>query len=208
VPVSTADEFGYWSATELAAAIRARQVSPVEVMESFIRRIEQRNASVNALVFTAFDEALERARAAERAVASGEQLGPLHGVPTAIKDLFDFKPGWPATLGGIPALRDYRLPVSCMWAERMESAGAIIVGKTNSPVMGFRGTCDNPLFGPTRNPFDLTRNSGGSSGGGAAAVADGMLPFAERTDGGGSVRIPASWCTCWGSSSPGGGCRW
>jgi amidase/aspartyl-tRNA(Asn)/glutamyl-tRNA(Gln) amidotransferase subunit A len=76
----------------------------------------------------------------------------------------------------------------------MEAAGAIIVGKSNSPVMGFRGTCDNPLFGPTRNPFDLTRNSGGSSGGGAAAVADGMLPFAEGTDGGGSVRIPASWC--------------
>jgi amidase len=198
VPVSTADEFGYWSATELAAAIRARQVSPVEVMESFISRIEQRNASLNALVFTAFDEALERARAAERAVASGEQLGLLHGVPTAIKDLFDFKPGWPATLGGIPALRDYRLPVSCMWAERMESAGAIIVGKTNSPVMGFRGTCDNPLFGPTRNPFDLTRNSGGSSGGGAAAVADGMLPLAEGTDGGGSVRIPASWCNVLG----------
>jgi amidase len=81
-----------------------------------------------------------------------------------------------------------------MWAERMEAAGAIIIGKTNSPVMGFRGTCDNPLFGPTSNPFDLSRNSGGSSGGAAAAVADGLLPFAEGTDGGGSVRIPASWC--------------
>ncbi len=196
--MSGTDEFGYWSATELAAAIRSRQVSPVEVLESVVARIEQRNPSVTAFVFTAFDEARERARTAERAVLSGEHLGPLHGVPTAIKDLFDFKPGWPATLGGIPALRDYSLPIRCLWAERMESAGAIIVGKTNSPVMGFRGTCDNPLFGPTRNPFDPTRNSGGSSGGGAAAVADGMLPFAEGTDGGGSVRIPASWCNVLG----------
>ena len=80
----------------------------------------------------------------------------------------------------------------------MERAGAIVIGKTNSPVMGFRATCDNVLFGPTRNPFDTTRNSGGSSGGGAAAVADGMLSFAEGTDGGGSVRIPASWCGIYG----------
>ena len=86
----------------------------------------------------------------------------------------------------------------CIWAERMERAGAIVIGKTNSPVMGFRATCDNVLFGPTRNPFDTTRNSGGSSGGGAAAVADGMLSFAEGTDGGGSVRIPASWCGIYG----------
>ena len=206
--MSTADEFGYRSATELAAAIRARQVSPVEVMESFIRRIEQRNASLNALVFTAFDEALERARAAERAVASGEQLGPLHGVPTAIKDLFDFKPGWPATLGGIPALRDYRLPVSCMWAERMESAGAIIVGKTNSPVMGFRGTCDNPLFGPTRNPFDLTRNSGGSSGEAPRRSRTGCCHSPRGRTAAVRSGSPPPGATCWGSSSPGGGCRW
>jgi amidase/aspartyl-tRNA(Asn)/glutamyl-tRNA(Gln) amidotransferase subunit A len=188
------DSFAYRSATEVAAAIRARQVSPVEVMDATIARIEQRNPSLTAFVFTAFDEARDQARAAERAVSAGEELGPLHGVPTAIKDLFDFKPGWPATFGGIPALRSHTVPVSCVWAERMEAAGAIVVGKTNSPVMGFRGTCDNPLFGPTRNPFDVARNGGGSSGGGAAAVADGMLAFAEGTDGGGSVRIPASWC--------------
>lgn len=196
--MSAGNDVAYRSATELAAAIRARQVSPVEVVDAFITRIEQRDPDVNAFVFTAFDEARERARAAERTVTSGADLGPLHGVPTAIKDLFDSKPGWPATFGGIPALRDHTLPFSCLWAERMEAAGAIVIGKTNSPVMGFRGTCDNPLFGPTRNPFDLTRNSGGSSGGGAAAVADGMLPFAEGTDGGGSVRIPASWCNLLG----------
>jgi hypothetical protein len=106
---------------------------------------------------------------------SGALLGPLHGVPTAMKDLFDFKPGWPTTFGGVRALKDFVPDFYCSWAERMEQAGAIIVGKTNSPVMGFRGTCDNPLFGPSRNPFDTSRNTGGSSGGSAGAVAGGLL---------------------------------
>lgn len=163
-------------------------------MRATIARIERLNPALNALVHKAFDEALSLAAAADRKVAAGAELGPLHGVPTAIKDLFEFKPGWPATFGGIPALRDHTVPTTCIWAQRMEAAGAIIVGKTNAPVMGFRGTTDNPLFGPTSTPFDLTRNAGGSSGGAAAAVASGMLPFAEGTDVGGSVRIPAAWC--------------
>lgn len=191
-------ELAYVGAVELAARIRRRELSPVEVLDAVIERIEARNPSLNALVFTAFDEAREQARAAERALGSGAALGPLHGVPTAIKDLFDFQPGWPATFGGIPALREFSIPVQCTYAERMTAAGAILLGKTNSPAMGFRGTCDNYLFGPTRNPFDLTRNSGGSSGGSAAAVADGLLPLAEGTDGGGSVRIPAAWCNLYG----------
>ncbi|CAN5351680.1 amidase [soil metagenome] len=119
-------------------------------------------------------------------------------MPTAIKDLFDFKPGWPATFGGIRALADFSLDAHCAYAERMEQAGAIILGKTNSPVMGFRGTCDNYLFEPSRNPFDMSKNTGGSSGGSAAAVADGLVPVAEGTDGGGSIRIPASWCGLFG----------
>jgi len=166
----------------------------VKAVEYFVGRIEERNPSLNAFVHQGFDEARERAVDAERRLGTGEELGPLHGVPTAMKDLFDFKPGWPATFGGIPALRDNTTDFGCMWVERMEAAGAIILGKTNSPVMGFRGTCDNPLFGPTRNPFDTTHNSGGSSGGSSAAVADGLVPFAEATNGGGSARIPASWC--------------
>jgi amidase/aspartyl-tRNA(Asn)/glutamyl-tRNA(Gln) amidotransferase subunit A len=186
------------SATELARAIRERELSAVEVVEATIERIEERDASVNAFVYRGFDEARERARAADAAVAAGAPLGPLHGVPTAIKDLFEYKPGWPTTYGGIPALRDNVADFTSIWAERMEAAGAIVVGVTNSPVMGFRGTCDNPLFGPSRNPFDLSRNTGGSSGGAAAAVADGMLPFAEATDGGGSIRIPAAWCNLFG----------
>ena len=191
-------EFAYASATELAALIRRRAVSPVELLDAVIERIERRNPSLNAFVYTNFDQAREQAREAERELVSGAPLGPLHGVPTAIKDLFDFKPGWPTTYGGIPALKDNVTDFACPWCERIERAGAIVIGKTNSPVMGYRGTCDNYLFGPTRNPFDTAKNSGGSSGGAAAAVADGLLPFAEGTDGGGSVRIPAAWCNVYG----------
>jgi len=182
------------STTQLAQRIRERELSAVEVLEAVIARIEQRNPSLNALVHLGFDEARERARAADAALAAGEALGPLHGGPTAIKDLFDFKPGWPATFGGIRSLRNQVIDAYCTYAERMEAAGAILVGKTNSPIMGLRGITDNYLFGPTNNPFDVTRNPGGSSGGSAAAVADGLVPISEGTDGGGSIRIPAACC--------------
>ncbi len=196
--MTRSDELAYTTATELAARIRRRELSPVEVVDATIERIEQRNDDLNAFVFRGFDDAREAAREAERKVTAGEELGPLHGVPTAIKDLFDFKPGWPSTFGGVRALAGFVPDFYCAFAERIERAGAIIVGKTNSPVMGFRGTCDNPMFGPSRNPFDVSKNTGGSSGGSAAAVADGLLTFAEGTDGGGSIRIPAAWCGCYG----------
>jgi amidase len=192
------DELADSTVVGLAHRVRRRELSPVELIDATIAAIEAGNERINAVVYKGFDDARERARSAERAVMAGEALGPLHGVPTAMKDLFDFKPGWPSTFGGVPALKDFTPDFYCSWAERMERAGAIIVGKTNSPVMGFRGTCDNPLFGPTRNPFDLSRNSGGSSGGSAAAVAAGLLPVAEGTDGGGSARIPASCCGVFG----------
>lgn len=191
-------ELSYVSASELARRIAAKEISPVEVVEGAISRISFRNPTLNAVVHEGFDDAREAARRAEQQVAQGDELGPLHGVPTLIKDLFDFKPGWPATFGGIPSLRSRVVEASCPFTERVESAGAIVLGKTNSPVMGFRGTCDNPTFGATRNPFDVTRNSGGSSGGSAAAVADGLVPFAEGTDGGGSIRIPSAWCGVFG----------
>jgi amidase/aspartyl-tRNA(Asn)/glutamyl-tRNA(Gln) amidotransferase subunit A len=187
-------DVSYRSATDLAGAIAERRVSPVEVMEETLRLIEEREPSLNAIAFRGFDEALESARAAEAALARGESGGPLLGVPVLMKDLFDFKPGWPATFGGIPAMADFSIDGYCIWAERMEAAGAIIVGKGNSPAMGFRGACDNYLFGPSRNPFDARLNTGGSSGGSAAVVADGLVPIAEGTDGGGSIRIPAAWC--------------
>lgn len=193
------DDLSYASAGSIAEAIKSKKLSPVEVVDYFIKRIEERNPSLNAVVYLAPDEARQAARTAEQAVMAGRTLGPLHGVPVAIKDLFDFKPGWPATFGGVRALKDFRPDLTCPFAERIEQrGGAIIIGKTNSPVMGFRGVTDNYLFGPTGNPFDTTKNPGGSSGGSAAAVADGLLPLAEGTDGGGSIRIPASWCGVYG----------
>jgi amidase/aspartyl-tRNA(Asn)/glutamyl-tRNA(Gln) amidotransferase subunit A len=199
-----ADELAYMGAAELALMIRRRALSPVEVVDAFIARIEARNPSLNALVYLAFEEARGRARAAEQAVMASDALGPLHGVPSALKDLFDFKPGWVSTFGGVRALKDQVIDAWCPFAERIERAGAILLGKTNSPILGFRGTTDNYLFGPARNPFDLAKNAGGSSGGGAAAVADGLLPLAEGTDGGGSIRIPASWCGVYGYKAAAG----
>lgn len=192
------EDLAYVSATELARRIRTKELSPVEVMEATIARIEARNPSLNALIFTDFDGARAEARTAEAAVMRGDALPPLHGVPAAIKDLFDFKPGWPTTYGGVRALKDNIAQFHCVFAERIEKGGAILVGKTNAPVMGLRGVTDNYLFGATGNPFDTTRNPGGSSGGSAAAVADGLLSLAEGTDAGGSIRIPAAWCGVYG----------
>jgi len=182
----------------LADAICRRQVSPVDVLEEFIKRIEDRNPKLNAFVYMDFEQARHKAKVAEAKVMSGDELGPLHGIPTAIKDLFDSKPGWPTTFGGVRALENNIADFACIFTERIEQAGAIIIGKTNSPIMGFRGTTDNYLFGPTSNPFALEKNAGGSSGGSAAAVADHLVPFAEATDAGGSIRIPASWCGIYG----------
>lgn len=194
----SSSEMAYMSARDLAGAIADGGLSPVEVMEATIARIEEREPSLNAIVYRGFDQAMESARKAKESLARGEGGGPLLGVPVLMKDLFDFKPGWPATFGGIPAMANFSIDGYCVWAERMEAAGAIIVGKGNSPAMGFRGACDNYLFGPTSNPFDTTRNSGGSSGGPAASVADGLVPIGEGTDGGGSIRIPAAWCGVYG----------
>ena len=182
------------SAATLAGQIRRKEISPVEVVESAIARIEAHNPKINALIIFGYDDARKAAKAAEAAIMRGDAVGPLHGVPVAMKDCFDFKPGWVTTFGGIRALKNYVVDNYCMFVERMEKAGAIFVGKTNSPVFGFRGTCDNYLYGPSKNPFDLTKNTGGSSGGSAGAVAAGLLPLCEGTDGGGSIRIPSSWC--------------
>src|SRR3954447_17721603 len=146
--MARAEELAHVPASDLAARIRRRELSPVEVVDAFIARIEARNPSLNAFVYHGFDDARREAKAAEAAVMAGGPLGPPHGVPTAIKDLFHFKPGRPATFRGVRALKDFRPPWCCAFAERIEKAGAIILGKTNnSPVMGFCGVCDNYLFG-------------------------------------------------------------
>ncbi len=192
------DELAYWNALDIAGAIRARKLSTLEVVDHFITRIERHNPALNAVIAEGFEEARASAKAADRRSASGDATGPLHGVPVLMKDCLDFKTGWRNTFGGVRALKDYVASYYTTFPERMERAGAIILGKTNSPVFGFRGTCDNYLFGPTCNPFDLTRNSGGSSGGSAAAVAAGFVPIAGGGDGGGSIRIPAAWCNVFG----------
>jgi amidase/aspartyl-tRNA(Asn)/glutamyl-tRNA(Gln) amidotransferase subunit A len=192
------NELAYMSIAELAALIRERKLSPTELVDASFARLRERNATINAFVYQNEEYARQRALEVEKAIVAGEDLGPLQGLPTAIKDLADSRPGWVGTLGGIRALKEHVINSYCNFAERMERAGAIPLGKTNSPTFGFRGTCDNYLHGPTRNPFDLTKNSGGSSGGSGAAVAAGLIPFGEGTDGGGSIRIPASWCGVYG----------
>ena len=201
---SADDELAYKSIAELAEAIGKRELSPVELVDQSIARLRERNPSINAFVYLNEEYARQRAVEVQASIQSGVNLGPLQGIPTAIKDLSDSRPGWTGTLGGIRRLKDHVIDSYCNFAERIEQAGAIPLGKTNSPTMGFRGVCDNYLFGPTRNPFDLSKNSGGSSGGSAAAVADGLVPFAEGTDGGGSIRIPAAWTNTFGFKATSG----
>lgn len=184
------------SAASLARSIRAGNVSPVAAVEAYLTRIEARNDVVKAYVTVLADRAREAAREAERAVDDGESLGPLHGVPVAIKDLEDVA-GVPTTLGLKP-LADNVADRNALIVQRLREAGAIVLGKTNTPELGHKGTTDNPLFGPTVTPFDLGKTAGGSSGGGAAAVADGLCALAQGSDGSGSIRIPASFCGVFG----------
>ena len=134
--MALSDELADLPATELALRIRRRDLSPVEVMEAFIARIEARHPSLNALIYLGFEDARARAKEAEQALISGAEIRPLYGEPTAIKDLFDSKPGWKSTFGGVRALKDFIPDFYCAFAERIERAGAILLGKTNSPVMG------------------------------------------------------------------------
>jgi Asp-tRNA(Asn)/Glu-tRNA(Gln) amidotransferase A subunit family amidase len=190
-------ELCFTPAAELASRIRRRDLSPVEVVEAFLARIEERNGGINAYVTVIGDEAREVARQAERAVMAGDLLGPLHGVPVAIKDLFDYKVGIRNTFGSKP-LAGYVPHQNATYVERLEGAGAIVLGKTNTPEFGHKGATDNFLFGPTSTPFAPSKNAGGSSGGSAAAVADGLCAIAQGTDAGGSIRIPASFCGAYG----------
>jgi amidase/aspartyl-tRNA(Asn)/glutamyl-tRNA(Gln) amidotransferase subunit A len=187
---SETTELCFLPAVELAARIRRRDISPVEVVAAYLRRIEERNPLVNAYTLVLADQAMEAARKAEAAVMSGEPLGALHGVPVAIKDLDDVA-GVPTSMGSLAV--ENRVPKqSATVVERLLAAGAIVLGKTNTPEFGHKGITDNLRFGPTSTPWAIGYNSGGSSGGSAAAVADGMAALAQGTDGGGSVRIPAA----------------
>src|SRR5262245_49025005 len=180
------------SAVELRRRIGAKEVSPVELLEACIARIERINPAVNAVTATCYARAREEARAAERAVLRGETLGLLHGLPTGIKDLEETA-GLLTTYGS-PLYRDFVPDHDNAMVARVRAAGAIAVGKTKTPEVGAGANSRNVVWGATGNPFDPMLNAGGSSGGSAVALACDMLPVCTGSDTGGSLRIPAAMC--------------
>ncbi len=195
------------TARELVALMKGRQVSAREVMAAHLSRIDAVNSSVNAIVTLLPDAALEAADAADAMLARGDNLGPLHGLPVAHKDLF-VTAGIRTTFGSL-AFRDHVPDATALIVERERRAGAISIGKTNTPELGAGSQTFNEVFGATRNPYDLTKTCGGSSGGAAAALAAGMVPIADGSDLGGSLRNPASFCNVVGlRASPGRVPRW
>src|SRR5918996_650428 len=187
------DELCWMAATALARSIRQKKVSPVEVVDAVLARIDKVNPALNAYVTLADEQARREARAAERALTRrSATLGPLHGVPFSVKDLVITK--GVRTTFGTPLYRDHVPGEDAPIVARLKAAGGIMLGKTNTPTMGWIGATHNPLFGITRNPWNLERTPGGSSGGASAAAAAGLGPLHVGTDGGGSIRIPAS-CT-------------
>ena len=185
------DELCWLSGTALAGLIRRRKVSPVEVVDAVLARIDKINPRLNAYVTVTAEAARREARAAERALTRrSARLGPLHGVPFSVKDLVVTR--GVRTTFGTPLYRDHVPTEDAPIVERMRAAGAIMLGKTNTPTFGWIGATHNLLFGPTRNPWHLDRTPGGSSGGASAAAAAGLGPLHVGTDGGGSIRIPAS----------------
>src|SRR2546430_943596 len=184
-------DLNWLSATEQATLIRSRKVSPVEIVDALLARIDKVNPRLNAFVLINADQARREAKSAERAVGKrGARLGPLHGVPFGVKDLVVTR--GVRTTFGTPLYRDNVPTEDAPMVERLKAAGGIMVGKTNTPTFGWIGATHNLVFGPTRNPWHLDRTPGGSSGGASAAVAAGMGALHVGTDGGGSIRIPAS----------------
>ena len=186
------DDLCFMPATEMAAAIAGRRLSPVEVIDALLERIERVNPAVNAFTVLRAEEVRAEARSAEQAVMRGDRLGPLHGVPVTIKDLTITK--GIKTMRGSRAFADYVPDENAVVVDRLLAAGALFLGKTTTPEFGNKGTGESPLTGETNNPWKLTHCAGGSSSGAAAGVAAGMGPLALGSDGAGSIRIPASLC--------------
>jgi amidase len=190
------------SASAMERLLRQKQISAVELVEAHLRQIERLNPAVTAIVTLVADRALEDARRADNAAARGDFLGPLHGLPVVHKDLHETK-GIRTTYGS-PLFRDYVPDFDALIVERIQRAGAVVIGKTNTPEFGAGSQTFNPVFGATRNPYDLSKTCGGSSGGAAVALACGMAALAEGSDTGGSLRNPASFCSVVGlRPSPG-----
>ncbi len=201
MPASAA-EICFATASDLARRIRRRELSAADVVEAHLTQIDRVNPKVNAVVTLVAEEALRQARAADDALARGEDVGPLHGLPVAHKDMA-LTAGIRTTFGS-PVLRDFVPSEDSLIVERLQQAGAITIGKTNTPEFGAGSQTYNEVFGETLNPYDPTKTCGGSSGGAAVALACGMVPIADGSDMGGSLRNPASFCNVVGlRPSPG-----
>ncbi|MDO6655381.1 amidase [Anaerobacillus sp. 1_MG-2023] len=178
------------TAQSMAKKIMTKELSPVEVVQSHLERIKQLNPKFNLFITIFEEEALKEAKGAEEELMKSGVRGPLHGIPIALKDLTPVM-GRLTTFGS-PIFKDHIAQSEPTIVKRIRDAGAIIIGKTNTPEFGHKGTTDNLLAGPAKNPWDSSRTAGGSSGGSAAAVASKCVPLAEGSDGGGSIRIPSS----------------
>src|SRR3989441_4737731 len=183
-------------AAELARLVRAREVSPVAVVEACLARVARHNPTINAVV-TLNERAVDDARTLERRIARGEDPGPLAGLPVGIKDVTPVA-GLRTTYGS-PLYKDHVPTEDALVVRRLRAAGAVILGKTNCPEFAAGGNTFNEVFGRTRNPWDPTKSAGGSTGGGAAGLVTGMIALAEGTDLGGSLRIPAPFCRAGGT---------
>jgi aspartyl-tRNA(Asn)/glutamyl-tRNA(Gln) amidotransferase subunit A len=190
------NDISYLSVYEMRDKIETQELTSLQITEAIIQRIEKFNEKINAYCTPTFDIARESARQADKAVKEGKDLLPLHGIPTSIKDLVLTK-GIRTTFGCV--LYENNTPeVDEVVIERLKNAGMVLLGKTNTPAFGHQAVTDNPIFGKTKNPWNLERTSGGSSGGAGASVASGMGPLALGSDGGGSIRIPSSFCGVYG----------
>lgn len=189
-------DISFMSARKLRDWIINRKISPVELTKIYLERIERFNPTLNAFLTVCGDQAIAEARQAESAVMRGEPLGLLHGLPIALKDLTQTQ-GIRTTRGSL-IFENFIPRADEPIVERIRNSGAIIIGKTNTPEFGHRGTTENLLSEPCTNPWDISRTSGGSSGGSAVAVASGLAAISQGDDGGGSIRIPASFCGVFG----------
>ncbi|MFC1938006.1 amidase, partial [Chloroflexota bacterium] len=183
-------------AYKLGKLIEQRKLSPVELLDAIFRRIEELNPKLNAYLTLAQEQAYEAVREAERRVVAGDKLGPLHGIPTSIKDLNET--GGIRTTFGSLVYCDHIPQTEGVMMKRLKAAGAIIIGKTNTPEFGLALHTENRLGEPCRNPWNTERTPGGSSGGAAAAAAAGISPLTQGSDGGGSIRVPASFSGIFG----------
>jgi len=196
-------ELCFTTAVDMATLLRTKKISSREVMQSHLKQIAKVNPKVNAFItMVPEDQLMAQALAADESIAKGKVMGPMHGMPIGVKDLADTK-GIKTTYGS-PIWKDNIPAQDFLIVEREKNAGAIIIGKTNVPELGMGSQTFNPLFGPTFNPYDLTKTCGGSTGGGAVALACGMTPLADGSDMGGSLRNPGSFCNVVGlRPSPG-----